>query len=53
MTNQDTQKSNEVEQRFTEPSEEVKRRNRITGLIITGIILAFVTTAILVRVYGS
>ncbi|MGM0557145.1 MAG: hypothetical protein ACQEVA_12250 [Myxococcota bacterium] len=38
---------------FTEPSEDVKRRNRITGIIITAIILGMIATAMLVRVYGS
>jgi hypothetical protein len=52
MTTEDTNETTESGA-FTEPSDEVKRRNRITGLIITAIILGMIATAMLVRVYGS
>lgn len=38
---------------FTEPSDAVKRRNRITGFLIVAFILAMVITSMLVRVYGK
>lgn len=52
MTSDKTQTSSDSDG-FLEPSDDVKRRNRITGLIIAGIVLAMIATAMLVRVYGS
>lgn len=49
----DHTQDNEHTGRFTEPPDDVKRRNRITGIIITAIILGMIATAMLVRVYGS
>jgi hypothetical protein len=39
--------------RFTEPSEEVQRRNRITGFIFLCFILGLIALAMIARVYGS
>ena len=39
--------------RFTEPSEDVKRRNLITGIIIAAIIFGMIALAMFVRVHGS
>lgn len=38
--------------RFTEPSEEVKRRNRITGWVILFLVLTMIAIGMIVRVYG-
>ena len=39
--------------RFTEPSEEVQKRNRTTGYIFLFIVLGLMAMAMIVRVYGS
>lgn len=41
------------ESRFTEPSDEVKQRNRTTGYIFLFIVLGLMAMAMIVRVYGS
>lgn len=38
---------------FSEPSEEVKRRNRITGFVLLAIVLGMIAMAMIVRAYGS
>jgi hypothetical protein len=38
---------------FSEPSEEVKRRNRITAVILALFIAAIVASAVFIRIYGS
>ena len=38
---------------FSEPSEEVKQRNRLTGFIFLCLILGMIALAMIVRVYGS
>lgn len=38
--------------RYAEPSEEVKHRNKVTGLVIVFLILAMIAIAMIVRAYG-
>jgi hypothetical protein len=53
MTSDETTRETPGGDGFLEPSEDVKRRNRITGLIIAGIIFAMIAIGMIVRVYGS
>jgi hypothetical protein len=38
---------------FTEPSDDVKRRNRITGFVFMFIIFGMIALAMIVRAYGQ
>lgn len=38
---------------FSEPSEQVKRRNRITAVILALLIAAIFVSAVLIRIYGT
>ena len=38
-------------ERFTDPPDDVKRRNRITGYILLAIIIGLIITGMFVRVY--
>lgn len=38
---------------FSEPTEDVKRRNRITGFIFLAIVLGMIALAMIVRAYGQ
>lgn len=48
-TKQSTESSGEG---FTEPSEQVKRKNRVTGYIFLFIVLGIMAIAMITRVYG-
>lgn len=50
---QPSQSTEPSESRFTEPTEAVKRRNRITGVLIAVFILVMVVSSMIVRVYGQ
>ncbi len=40
-------------QGFSEPSEEVKQRNRVTGYVFLAIVLGLIALAMITRAYGG
>ncbi|MFW6053190.1 MAG: hypothetical protein ACOC9J_00080 [Persicimonas sp.] len=46
-------KPNDDAQGFSEPSDEVKRRNRVTGYVFLAIVLGLIALAMITRAYGG
>jgi hypothetical protein len=53
MVNDHPEESTNTPSGFSEPSDEVQQRNRVTGFILLCVVLGLIALAMIARVYGS